>query len=195
MRITVSAMARRTGRDPQVQLERRQRERERLGEGTRSQSWPVGARADGRDGTGLEEPQSADGVDRPLDVLRLAEGGRGPCLQPRQPSPGPLVERRTGITIGADDPASPGELEPAALDGATHELPRPAGHGGDDPAIPSSGDRIDAEGDASEHRVEVALHEHRHRPSLGGLDDPSEGLGERAPAAHVDDAGELSGSR
>ena len=188
-------------RHPQVALELGERLGERLGHRPRPVHRAAGhAPHLGGDGAGLQQPQVAVVRDGPLDVLRAAEGLGHVARQLRErPEVRPL-ELGPVVGVELEDSGVGVEQVAGAVDLAADERLGAAPHDRHDPAVAAAGDRVDAEHDAAERRVDERLHQHadglvgRARP-LAGAQDLVDGVDELVEAVDADHRVELAGHR
>ena len=116
---------------------------------------------------GLEDPERAVRVDRPLDVLRRSARARDAPrlvrhLQCLAAIDGALRLAASGGAVATDDPF--------VTDGLAGHEPLPeAAHRGDDAGAPIPVDRIGGERHAGRGRRDHALDDHRHAAVAGGL--------------------------
>ena len=177
-------------RDPQVLLERAERQPERLGDRARAEHGADGAGlvADRRDRPALQQHEVTVVVDRPLDVLRAAERGRGLAGEPDEAAPGAPGPQRGGHVVAAVTQAAAGaEGQLDAVDLPADQPVGSAGHGRHHQPIGAAGDGIGAEEHAAPLRLDERLNEDRDGGVTAGLDDLVHRGEEGLPPADVEE--------
>ena len=200
---STSRIASRHRLHPEVELERRQRVRERLGNrtGTEHRTGGVGV-VPGRGDRPALEHDDVVVDDRPLDVLRTAEHVGRALLQRHEPAHVGDRRRRSNRVDSTTLPRAVSVIVTPSTSPLT-SWSGPPGTAAIDEAVGATGDGVGAEHDAAGVGNEERLDEHGHAArdrqtfvhGFATRDDRAHGVDETVPAAHVEHGLEAAGHR